>query len=161
MIENLNRRAFLAAGAVAGLGASAMLGAAPAKPVGPRKPVLVSSANAAYSPDGRKIAFESLRGGTQNIWVSNADGSRPVQRLLRGLSTRSSTRLIRAQAADVDLCGAGFPSALRGSVWNGQGQGGGRGRREAFHRVTGSALRKHFGTLQRGGGPRPGESVPF
>jgi Tol biopolymer transport system component/predicted Ser/Thr protein kinase len=33
----------------------------------------------AYSPDGRKIAFESGRAGTENIWVCDADGTNPVQ----------------------------------------------------------------------------------
>jgi Tol biopolymer transport system component len=32
-----------------------------------------------YSPDGRRIAFQSDRSGTPNIWVCDADGTHPVQ----------------------------------------------------------------------------------
>jgi dipeptidyl aminopeptidase/acylaminoacyl peptidase len=35
--------------------------------------------NPAWSPDGRRIAFQSFRSGTGNIWVCEADGSNPIQ----------------------------------------------------------------------------------
>jgi Tol biopolymer transport system component len=55
---------------------------------GPSQPVRVSSRardyNPDFSPDGRRLAFESDRsGGGPEIWLANADGSNPVQ-LTRG-----------------------------------------------------------------------------
>jgi len=35
--------------------------------------------NPAYSPDGRRIAFESRRSGATNIWLCDSDGRNPVQ----------------------------------------------------------------------------------
>jgi Tol biopolymer transport system component len=45
--------------------------------------------NPAYSPDGRRIAFESSRGGPTNIWVSDSDGANPVQ--VTSFTTRAGT----------------------------------------------------------------------
>jgi Tol biopolymer transport system component len=36
-------------------------------------------AGPAYSPDRRRIAFSSARGGTRNVWICDSDGSRLVQ----------------------------------------------------------------------------------
>ena len=46
------------------------------------EPVVASAGgnrNASFSPDGRKLAFESTRGGVPGIWISDADGSHPFQ----------------------------------------------------------------------------------
>src|SRR6185369_7082941 len=34
---------------------------------------------ASFSPDGTKIAFISDRGGSENVWIANPDGSNPIQ----------------------------------------------------------------------------------
>jgi N4-(beta-N-acetylglucosaminyl)-L-asparaginase len=61
--DNLNRRAFLAAGAL-GLGASAMIGAAPQKGVGTRRPIVVSSANGLRTVEK---AMELLKAGSDPL----------------------------------------------------------------------------------------------
>lgn len=49
------------------------------------KPYDIFTCGLSWSPDGQKIAFESVRGGAVGIWVMNSDGSHPVQ-LTRDLS---------------------------------------------------------------------------
>jgi dipeptidyl aminopeptidase/acylaminoacyl peptidase len=47
----------------------------------PRKLIVSnwSDSNPAYSPEGRRIAFESDRSGVNNIWLCDADGTDPRQ----------------------------------------------------------------------------------
>ena len=42
-------------------------------------PATVEQRNAHISPDGKRIAFESSRSGSKEIWVANVDGSDAVQ----------------------------------------------------------------------------------
>jgi Tol biopolymer transport system component len=49
---------------------------------GPPRPFVPSTRidfNPQFSPDGRRIAFESTRSGSMEIWLANHDGSNPTQ----------------------------------------------------------------------------------
>jgi Tol biopolymer transport system component len=54
---------------------------APTRPPGPPEKLLSSSrfhGYAAFSPDGRRLAFTSDRSGSSEVWTSDGDGSNPV-----------------------------------------------------------------------------------
>ena len=48
--------------------------------------------NPQYSPDGKKIAFQSARSGSIEVWVCNSDGSGPVQLTFFGSLTTGTPR---------------------------------------------------------------------
>ena len=46
------------------------------------RPLIVSTRiqqNARFSPDGRRVVFDSTRSGAQEVWLADADGSNPIQ----------------------------------------------------------------------------------
>ena len=45
-----------------------------------------------FSPDGRKIAFESNRTGSNEVWVSDTDGSNPIQLTSFGIRSTGTPR---------------------------------------------------------------------
>jgi dipeptidyl aminopeptidase/acylaminoacyl peptidase len=54
---------------------------APGDGAAPR-PFLLSTrvqGNARFSPDGRRVVFDSTRSGAREVWLASADGSNPVQ----------------------------------------------------------------------------------
>ncbi|MBI4890072.1 MAG: PD40 domain-containing protein [Acidobacteria bacterium] len=93
------------------------LGSAPA-------PFLSSTARdiaPAYSPDGRHIAFQSGRGGINDIWVASSDGSSPIQ------LTRQHNRGNGSPAWSPDGRFIAFDSSLddgKSDVWVAPSEGG-------------------------------------
>jgi eukaryotic-like serine/threonine-protein kinase len=56
--------------------------AGPTRTAGPPMRLISSSryqGNPAFSPDGRRVAFESTRSGAREIWIATADGFDPVK----------------------------------------------------------------------------------
>lgn len=109
MTDHVNRRTFLATGAVAGLGATA-LGAFPQKPVGPKRPLAVSSAN-------------GLAAVTKAVELMKA-GSDPLDAAIAGVA------IVEADPKDHTVGYGGIPNEdgiveLDAAVMHGPTHGGG------------------------------------
>ena len=63
--------------------------------------------NAAWSPDGKRIAFESTRSGTGQIWLLSLDGGEPVQ--VTVLSTGASQAVWSPDGKSIAFVSEVFP----------------------------------------------------
>ena len=60
-----------------------------------------------WSPDGKKLLFESTRSGTPQLWVVSADGSEPKQ--LTDISTGASTGMWSPDGTSIAFVSAVYP----------------------------------------------------
>ncbi len=91
---------------------------------GPPRPILASSRHDGapdISPDGRSIAFVSMRGGGPDIWAASADGSNP-RRVTTGLSIASGPRW--SPDGRSIAFGALAPGLARPAIWLVDASGG-------------------------------------
>lgn len=117
---------------------------------GPAKPFMTGlpfDSQPKFSPDGKMIAFVSDRSGSNNLWISNADGSNPKQ-LSKEEQAEFVTPVWTPDGAYVIVSKSSQSSIGAADLW-------------MYHRLGGSGLRITKGkppTVAPGAPPRAGPS---